>query len=138
MRYALLLLLFCSGCAPFTQVQIDLVDQASRGIGMTRKALDERLQLVERLHELQRKRIDEAFDADVRTHQHLDGEWVIEHRRAYAAALDALAVQQLASQEAETSDRRTLDAVEQALAQLRALQSIQLKWSHLPEVSHEH
>ncbi len=39
---------------------------------------------------VRRRMLDEGFDQDVRTRENLSGPWVIEHRQAYAAALDAL------------------------------------------------
>ena len=125
----LLLALLTSGCADYTAVQMQLTEQAQRGIALTSESIDNRAQLIEQLHTLQRKRIDEAFDADVRETHELSPEWIIEHRRAYAAGIDALAAQREASRRAAEVDQRNLAAASQALQQLYWLQSLQLRWS---------
>jgi hypothetical protein len=137
MRYlpALLLLLF-PGCADYTAVQMRLVEQAQRGITLTDESLQLRTQLIEQLHTLQRKRLDEAFDADVRERDELSAEWVIKHRRAYAAGVEALSAQREASRRAAETDRQNLAAVQQALRQLYWLQSLQMRWS-LPNLLQE-
>ncbi|MGH7214218.1 MAG: hypothetical protein ACREIT_05595, partial [Tepidisphaeraceae bacterium] len=103
-------------------------------------AQEAQVALTEQLAEMRRRRLDEAFDADVRERDlaGLTPEWVIAHRQAYAAALDALEKQRGASRESSQTTQRNLEAVEAALERLRWLQSIQLKWVTLNgEISHE-
>lgn len=134
MKYALSLMLFCSGgCAQFSQVQIDLLSQSRRGIEHARTSLDDRSRLISAYHTLQRKRLDDAFDADVLERAELSADWVIEHRRAYAAAVDAVASARAKSVQADLSARENLDAVDQALQRVIWLQSAQLRLSSIPE-----
>jgi hypothetical protein len=125
----LLLALLTGGCADYTAAQMQLTEQARRGIALTSESIAGKSQLIEQLHALQRRRMDEAFDADVRETGDLSAQWVIEHRRAYAAGLDALATQPEASRQAAETDQRNLSAARQALEQLLWLQSLQLRWS---------
>ena len=118
-----------AGCAPYVQVQSQLVEQSSRGVAALRQSLEQKSQVVARHHALQRDRLDDAFDADVRQRDpsKLTPDWVIEHRRAYAAAVDALAVARFASVQADEADRRNAQATLEALQRLRWLQSFQLR-----------
>jgi hypothetical protein len=127
MRHLLLCILLLSGCAPYTQVQIQLVEQTRRGLKQVESSLESKSQIVREYHELQRKRLDDAFDADVRQHDPLDPDWVIEHRRAYAAAIDALHSATIASLEADESNHRTIEAMRAALDRLEYLQALQLR-----------
>lgn len=130
----MMVLVLLGGCASYTRVQMDLVEQSRKGIELLGHSHANQVRLIDEYHALQRKRIDEAFDADVLERKALTGDWVIEHRRAYAAALDVVFRQRAASTEADAVTRRNLQAVEQALRQLEWLQSIQLKWSFPKEV----
>lgn len=121
------LVLLAGGCTAYNEAQIRLLEQAQRGISLCREAQRGRSQLVEQLQLLQRQRVDEAFDRDVQENGMLSADWVIEHRRAYAAAVDALARQRYASIEAEAAAERNFDAVEQALNRMRWMQAVQLK-----------
>src|SRR5437773_3154323 len=96
----ILFLSMLSGCAEYTAIQMNLVEQARKGVAITQKSLVEKSQVIEQYEKQQRRRLDDAFDADVRENASLSGDWVIEHRRAYSAALDALVQQQQASREA--------------------------------------
>ena len=125
----LMLLLSTCGCAQWTQVQLDLVTQARRGVANVQKRDDERAATVMQLNALRRQRLDEAFDQDVRERESLDADWVIEHRKAYAAALDAYAKQQAAADAALAAEKRELVAIDAALQRLAWLQSIQMKFS---------
>lgn len=129
MKYLLLLLpAICCGCSSYTQVQMQLVEQARRGVELSRQTLVVKGELSERLQTLQRERLDEAFDADVREAGDLSPEWIIEHRRAYAAGLEALTTQHAASAEADGIANRNLEATDLALQRLEWLLSIQLDW----------
>ena len=127
------LLCALSGCAQYTAVQMNLLEQARKGIAITQKSLADKSQLIEQYEKQQRKRLDEAFDADVREDANLTGDWVIEHRRAYAAALDAMSAQQQAGREAQLADKSNLEAIDNALQRVLWLESIQLKLVQLPQ-----
>jgi hypothetical protein len=118
---------FSGGCGAYTEAQMRLVEQARKGVALCGEAQRERGQVVAQFHQMQRQRLDEACDADVRERGDLSAEWVIEHRRAYAAALEVLGRQRQASEEAERTMQRNLDAVDEALRRVLLLQSIQLK-----------
>ncbi len=109
-------------------MQIDLLDQSRKGIAHAQSATTSFAASVDQLHALRRKQLDTAFDADVREQPAIDADWVIEHRRAYAAALEAMAQQQLSDRQAADTAQRNLDAIDQALEQIRTLQSVPLTW----------
>jgi hypothetical protein len=117
------------GCAPYTQVQMRLVEQARKGVALCGESAAGREPMVQWLHELQRARLDEAFDADVAERPALTAEWVREHRKAYAVAIETLSLQKQRLNEAAAVERRNLKAIDAALARLEWLQSIQLKWN---------
>ena len=121
-----ILLATCAGCAPYVAVQSRLVEQTQRGVGALEQSLEQKSQIVAKYHSIQRQRLDDAFDADVRNRPQLDPDWVIDHRRAYATALDALAASQFQSTRAAEVDARNAAAVRDALETLRRLQSAQL------------
>jgi len=129
MRWIVLSLLlanvtFVTGCNTFTDAQLNLVEQARRGLELEKHSAAQRAEFVRNYYQLQRGRLDQAFDADVREAGTLTKDWVIEHRKAYAAAVDAIHRQQIASAEAGASAARNLAAVDAALDRLRALLSI--------------
>jgi hypothetical protein len=115
------------GCAPYTQREVDLAQQARKGLALIRAAQADHLALTGRLSELQRKRLDEAFDADVREARDLSPDWVIEHGRAYAGGLDALNIQRSASTAAAHTAARNIDAIEAAIESLQRLQRARLQ-----------
>lgn len=127
----IVVLILATGCSPYAQVQVDLLEHARKGIASTRQSLEQKSQLVATYHEVRRRLLDEAFDADVRERQALDADWVIEHRRAYSAAVDALHSARLQSEAATLADERNLAAIELALARVALLQSIQSRWFDL-------
>lgn len=132
MRTLILLALVLSGCTPYIDAQMQLTEQARRGVALAQKALADKQRIVEQYHKLQRAQIDSAFDLDVRERDraNLTPEWIVEHRKAYAAVLDALKAQESASNQADTSTARTLTATDDALKQLLILQSFQQKLAH--------
>ncbi len=125
-----LLIALCAGCAPYVEVQSQLVEQTQRGVAALQQSLEQKSQIVARHHAMQRERLDDAFDADVlqRDASQLTADWVIEHRRAYAAAVDALSAARFASDHANEVDRRNAKATRDALERLRWLQQVQLRW----------
>jgi len=124
---AALVLVTTGGCA-YTQAEADLAAQARRGLGLLREAQAGQADLAKRHAAAQRKRLDEAFDADVRDGRPLSPDWVVEARRGYAAGVDALAAQERSAALNLDADRRNLDAVEDALDKLQWLQSVRQKY----------
>jgi hypothetical protein len=124
-----LLFVIVCGCAPYAQVQSQLVEQTRRGVDQLQSSLNKKSQIVREYHAIQRKRLDDAFDADVRERpsSQLTSDWVIEHRRAYSTANDLLDEARFASQRADESDRRTVEAVRAALERLQWLQLLPQK-----------
>jgi hypothetical protein len=134
-RLLSLALLAAAGCASYTRAQIDLVDQARRGIALVSQNDPDRDRAVEELAKLRRQRLDEAFDEDVRTRstqEALSADWVIEARKAYAIGLDAFARTQAAADRASEVRKQNLAAIDAALDRLRWMHSIELKLQTLP------
>jgi hypothetical protein len=136
------LLSSAAGCTTFTRAQMDLVDQARRGVTIVAQADQDRDRDVADLAKLRRQRLDAAFDDDVRTRstqEALDADWVIDARKAYAAGLDAYAKTQAASERNSDVRKRNLAAIDAALDRLHWMQSVQMKFNLLPdEVQREH
>src|SRR5438477_13046932 len=86
-RHLWIVVLGLSGCVQYAQVQMDLVTQARKGIVLCQKSAQTHEQVIDRLSEIQQSRLDEAFDADVRETKSLTSDWIIQHRKAYTAAL---------------------------------------------------
>ena len=124
---ALLITCTISGCAQYTAVQMNLIEQARKGVVLTRESLAGKSQIIDKFQEQQRARLDDAFDADVREQSTLTSDWVIEQRRAYSAALNAMITQQQATRDARIADEKNLTAIDDALSQVLLLQSIQLR-----------
>lgn len=120
----LLVLLLLGGCGPYEQARSGLVTQARRGLELCQSAQSERQQVVEKYHLIQRQRVDDAFDADVRGRGELSADWVVEHRKAYALMLEQLYLQQSAGREADDTFRANLQAIDAALRQLQELDSL--------------
>ena len=121
MKFFALICLLIPGCQQFTQTQLDLVTQARRGIASVAIRHDESADVAH----LRRQQLDGAFDADVRAQQALSADWIIEARKAYAAAIDAYAKQQAAATAAREQDKRNLAAADAALAKLQSLLEMQ-------------
>lgn len=117
----LVLLLLVGGCLPVADTQRALLTQVERGVSSLAGSIDER----QRLHELEqarvRARLDDAFDADLRSQPTWSVEDVIEARRAYAAAIDAIHDVAVRTRDALDADRANLRATRAALARLRSL-----------------
>jgi hypothetical protein len=125
-----------AGCAPLMEAQSDLVAQARRGIDVAQENRAGAGTVYEQLAKLKRQRLDEAFDADVRDRERtgdLSSDWVVAHRAAYAAALDAYAKESQTLRASDDVARRNLHAVDAALQRLQWLQSIQNRWLTLPQ-----
>jgi hypothetical protein len=111
--------------------QSALIVEARRGIDVAQSNRATVAPLHDELARLKRKRLDDAFDADVRDRDgqgELTAEWVIAHRAAYAAGLEAYAKQDQSLRASDNIARRNLQAVDAALERLQFLQSIQNRW----------
>lgn len=126
MRPILCFLMLFPGCAPYVQVQSDLVTQARRGVALAMQLEASRLETLQALHELRRRQLDEAFDADVLSRAALDPQWVIDARKAYAIGLDLQHQQHHAALRNAEAARINLQAIDQALERLAWLQELQL------------
>jgi hypothetical protein len=125
------LALGAAGCATYVDAQSQLLHQARRGVGQLEASLEQKSQIIRRHHAVQRLRLDEACDDDARNRppDRLTADWVIEHRRAYAAALDAMAAARFASLQADEADARNAQAVHAALERIEWLHAIQRRIS---------
>ena len=122
---------FVGGCAPLMDAQSNLTAQARRGIDLAQSNQANFTAVHDELARLKRQRLDDAFDADVRDRGErgdLTAEWVIAHRAAYAAGLEAYAKEDQALRASDAIGRRNLQAVDAALERLQFLQSIQNRW----------
>ena len=124
-------IVFVGGCAPLMDAQSKLVLQARRGVDLAQSNQATFAVVHDELARLKRQRLDDAFDADVRERYErgdLTGDWVITHRAAYAAGIEAYAKQDQALRASDAIGRRNLQAVDAALERLQFLQSIQNRW----------
>ena len=136
MKWFVLLLLtfnatFATGCNTFTDAQLHLVEQARRGLELQKQAAAQQAQFVQKYYQLQRDRLDAAFDADVRETDLLSKDWVIEHRQAYAAAVDAIHTQQNKATDADATSAKTFAAIDAALEHLQSFFSIFQRGQHV-------
>ncbi len=116
--------------------QSNLIAQARRGVDLAQENRENAAPAYDELARLKHQRLDDAFDADVRERGErgdLSAEWVIAHRAAYAAGLEAYAKQDRTLRASDEIDRRNFQAVDAALARLQFLQSIQNRWLALPQ-----
>ncbi len=125
-------LLSIAGCAPYARVQVDLIDQSRQGIANALAADVVFTASADQLLALHRQRLDAGFDADLRDQPTLSIDWLITHRQAYAAAIDALADRKAATHQQRLTAASNLQAIDQALAQLRYLQTLPLSWFSKP------
>jgi len=121
------------GCAQYTAVQMTLVQHARKGALLTQQSLAEKSRLIEQFQKRARARLDDAFDADVREQSELSADWVIDHRRAYSAAMDAMNEQLQATRAAQVADEKNLASIDDALQRVLWLQSIELRFANLPQ-----
>ena len=117
----------CAGCGSFAGAQLQLVQQARKGLELENQNAAERGEFVSKYYAIQRDRLDAAFDADVRQSNALSSDWVIEHRRAYSAAVDAINRQQNMAAGNEATAARNRAAIDLALERLESLISFELR-----------
>lgn len=128
LKYVLPLCFLSPGGCAYIEAQSQLTQQVRKGIALVATAQAEHGALIDKLDKLQRQKMDDAFDADVRQQQTLSPDWVIEHRRAYAAALDVLARWRSAASAANQSAAANLKSIDAALQRLQWLQSVEMSW----------
>lgn len=126
MIVALLIAMVVGGCA-VPEAQIKLADQAMAGLELCQASLRQHDELLESSQESQRRRLDDAFDVDVRSEEVLSADWVIEHRRIYSAGIDALANQRQEVRDRATADQANIVAVQAAVERIKALAERQRK-----------
>jgi hypothetical protein len=129
--FACVFLVSVGGCAPLMDAQSNLIAQARRGIDVAQANQANVAVVYDELARVKRQRLDDAFDADVRERDEqgdLTAAWVIAHRSAYAAGLEAYAKQDQSLRASDAIGRRNLQAVDAALERLQFLQSIQNRW----------
>jgi len=122
------LLVTVAGCAPLMSAQSDLLTQARRGIDLAQSNRTTCAPIHEQFSRMKRQNLDDAFDADVRDQDQLTADWVIDHRAAYAAALETYVRRQHELAESDAIAQRNLQAVDAALERLQWLQAIQNRW----------
>jgi hypothetical protein len=131
MKAFLVLIGLACGCASYTESKIALTDQVRRGVEITRQATAVRQQVVERLNDLQLQRLDDAFDTDVKARARLETDWVIEHRKAYVVARDAVVHQKFKLREEQETIDANLTLMDRALQQLQLMHQVESKFSTL-------
>lgn len=116
--------LLSGGCARQELAQQALITQMSAGLKDLRAFSDQRQQLVDSYYANQRRSLDDAFDLDFKDAPALDPAWVIEHRKAYIAAMEALFLARLASQAAHQQALTNFTTLDDALGKLRWLSEL--------------
>ena len=132
-------LLAAGGCGAET-AQRELIRQAQLGVGQIRAAQQSRGLVLASLFDARRRRLDDAFDHDISARPLLDVAWVIDHRKAYVVALEAMLKQQAASTQADQTTGRDLDAVNLVLKKLSWMSQVRENWLNMltgNEVSNE-
>jgi len=128
-RWLLFLGICLPGCTQYAQVQMNLAAEARKGVAMCQTSHEAYVKAIDALHASQRARLDDAFDQDVRDQSALAPDWVVAHRKVYAAALEALASEQQQLHQASDADLRNLQSIDAALAKLYWLESIEANWT---------
>jgi len=134
----MMVVLALAGCAPYTRVQIGLVEEARRGVAMWQERETERDAAARDQFTQRRAELGRAFDDDVRERAAAGGEispdWVVEARKAYAAGLDVIGKAESASVAGNETARRNADATDQALQKLLWLESMELDMASVADV----
>ena len=118
-----------AGCRAYTGAEVALVDQARRGVALAAGREAGHRDLVEQLTAAERQRLDAAFDADVRGEGTITPDWVIDARRAYEAAIDAIEKRRAAAVVAGEVAKSNLEATDRALERLRWMLAVQQQYS---------
>lgn len=127
-RLLLCIIPLVTGCAPVIQAELDLVAASRKGVAMTRESVEARQELVSSLLKRDRDALATAFDEDVLAQDALDPAWVIEARRAYATAFEAMVRRDESVRASFLADLDNLAAIDEALVELERLNQQQLQW----------
>ncbi len=111
----------CAGCTEYQTAQLQLIDQARKGLAAVVEGQSQQSGRIDELDRLGREKLDQAFERDVLETPGLTPDWVIAHRKAYAVGLSALAQQHSAARASVQGVTRNLAAVDNALAALRRI-----------------
>lgn len=125
----LIALLPLLGCSAQEAAQQRLIASMQTGLADVAKAQDERQQLIDDLYASRRRVLDGAFDQDVLQRPALDANWVIEHRKAYSLALEAMCRQQQSSALANQRMQENLLTIEDNLKKLTWLSELRENWT---------
>lgn len=131
MKHLTLLLLLLPGCTAFTTTQLHLTQQARKGVAIWMAREQSRDEQTQQEFAHKRRQLAQAVDADTRDQASLSADWVIEARKAYAAALDLLNQAEMAALAGNESARRDAQATDQALQRLIDLQTVQIEATNL-------
>lgn len=127
-RLLLLIVPLVAGCAPVIQAEVDLIAASRKGVAMTRESVESRQEMVAMLLRKDRDALAVAFDEDLLARDTLDAAWVIEARRAYSIAFEALVRRDESVRASFEADLDNLTAVDEAMAELERLNQQQLQW----------
>ncbi len=127
-KFMLLVICAITGCAPMIEAEIGLIDQSRKGVAMVSDSVAARREMIRALLQKDRAALDAAFDEDVIEQSEIDSSWVIEARRAYAVALDALVRRDEAADRSIDADLDNLNAIDDALIELERLNQQQAQW----------
>ncbi len=121
------LMLLC-GCSQQEEAQRRMIGRMQIGLAEVRQAQDQRQQAMQELYAGRRRVLDAAFDQDVKQAAALDAAWVIDHRKAYSAALEAMCRQEQASTEAHARMRQNLQVIDEGLQRLGWMSELRENW----------
>ena len=128
MRYVIVLLVVTlAGCA-VNDARLKLAGGVWAGLDLCDQAIRDRDDLLASAQDSQRRRLDQAFDADVRQQTLLSADWVIEHRRIYSSALDALADQRDELARRSAADEANIAATRAAVERIKQFAAMQRSW----------
>ncbi len=123
-----LLLAGSGGCAPYVTLKSDLLSQTDRAVASLEQSSVDRRRLIDELRRARIDRLNEAFDADVRSQVELSHAWVIDHRRAYAVGIDGIERSTQQTERSLDADLANARAARAAILQLRALHEREANW----------
>ncbi|MGN6505658.1 MAG: hypothetical protein ACTHM6_08855 [Tepidisphaeraceae bacterium] len=104
----LLMAIPLAGCSPAIDAELKLIDASRHGITLVKAGVSDRQASLAAMQAAARSRLDAAFDADVKAQpQPINPDWIVDARRAYAAAIDAQTQQQLRTERRPRSIRPT-------------------------------
>lgn len=122
---SILSLILVTGCSSYVNVKSQLVNQASKAIDAIETSTVQRALVLDEISLMEKDRLDDAFDLDVRNRPTLNADWVIEHRKAYALGLDALNAEGLARRNALRIDQENAASAREALTLLERIHNIE-------------